>query len=1532
MGILDKEAYWGKMMYAEERNAKSREKGAENGLTDEQADALESMARARHNMHTNIDSLVSSSENRDCERDLIRANAKLREAGLPTVSSIPLDEDDYINIDSFDIIMYDTDIAKEEYGMPDKYENEEAWQEWYDRMYGRLYDKWEAINDKIENYLGEIDEKYGTSYRPTGATRFSIVQETKETDISFSLTDDFVNEQFNEQLVKLTEKNANSTMFRLGYPSVVLQSAGIPNKELRLYGNKLLKKAERHGFDVKDLVNLPTSMQMPMFVFKGNHSDSFSIIAELKIKDKNVLVAIERNKNGEVDFNLISSVYGKNGGGIVYWINNGKALYINKEKALAWQAALAPIASATLKQELISATKIIKDFHNPAIKEEKNNIQKQVLSGNELKESEKADEEKLEKLVSLLKKTGFADVKTGEDFYIKLSEITGDERYWINQRVYSDESRWDNSGYSERNDGSKASVNAISAEEDGTFSAGNFIKKYGVSKTNFEILTALKLIKNTEWHHTRKSFKETEFYSWADSTKADGKVEYDMNGQVVNDEDIDFTPLSEIYQEHKKELTKLAKEYTEKNWEYQRPKEEKEIPTFEEYAQKIGMENSPLTEEEEKKRRDSHWYISDNLVDELSSYERRIRHEEVDEHYQKIRQERADIYIEANRERLLEEYNATYKDDMAYNAEIKAYNKGVEESNSLSNGKEKVLLRIAEIFEMNEDKAKLNVKIYSRIKQAAIRHKAREEWVESQEKELNKTIVKKDNELQAWLQKQVKEGKVKYQSRITRYPDNFIETKKEKYGKYGWYDASKTIGGQEYYSGYEFESEKLYKEYRRRFRAIIDIKVKAKDKILEEANVRFMIDNNKKKYYGKEEIEQQALRELADELNVEGKFKNILYAMNRDFVAMDNYGLHSRDIFLNIAQEINEETKERFKNSIREDIERGRYAEYLPDNNAKNIEELKNELIDRIVFSPVDYRGAIDIRNDIRLEVEREKLINRNYNTNEKIQIMRDYMTFHRNNPYFERFLQKTKEITNNVRFNLPNGIVYGFVTGDTVYLNPEKQSLNTPIHEFGHLWVSQIKKYFPDLWEKGKELFLQSNYLRVVQEDPNYRHLDLDGQVDEAMARAIGDNGEKELNKTLFEKISNWISNVWKHIGSKFGIENLTSKQIQNLSLQDFTNIATSELLSGRNLTKRVNKQKEIETTTERYQIAYHGSPHSFDTFENNYQYIIEREALIRLAKELHKDDFESILCDMYEDLIPIYVCNEDSYDSYDYHRIDYRISSNIEEEIKKVIVKNIDDGKYEYEYNKFIDDYKKEYNKEYNESIDENYLKDLFADVIAANPYAYGVKHICDNIREKVLKEEVLSINYDIYTQADILQLYIKKLSPDFICKRLEELKNEVTIDVSEKILMKEFNLDRQIDIAMTKAIGAVEQYQINTEEKKEKPNKVECSIKCEIGDKLTKNYYNNRVVGSSEKLSAVDIFTFLQQTKEKGRAFLNNIVSEATGNRLDDVRLTTKNVVERIINPMTEKQQFAVKEAMVRYVEQKQERKQSRQKIRL
>ena len=196
-----------------------------------------------------------------------------------------------------------------------------------------------------------------------------------------------------------------------------------------------------------------------------------------------------------------------------------------------------------------------------------------------------------------------------------------------------------------------------------------------------------------------------------------------------------------------------------------------------------------------------------------------------------------------------------------------------------------------------------------------------------------------------------------------------------------------------------------------------------------------------------------------------------------------------------------------------------------------------------------------------------------------------DEETFFHTDVFITSFPAQIKSATDNIgtfdgenediRYMRPNGTVLGFVKGNTIYLNPDEVSLNTPIHEFGHLWVSQVKGHFPELWERGKELFLESDYLRKVQADPNYQHLDLDGQIDEAMARAIGDRGEQELDKTLLEKILDWIAEVWDKIGGVFGIENLTSEQISDLTLQDFTDMATSELLSGQNLTERVNDNR---------------------------------------------------------------------------------------------------------------------------------------------------------------------------------------------------------------------------------------------------------------------------------------------------------------------------------------------------------------------
>ena len=180
-----------------------------------------------------------------------------------------------------------------------------------------------------------------------------------------------VNEQFNRELAELTEENAQSKRLKLGYPSPMLSAAGVPDKPIILYGNKLLKKAKLHNFDVKELHNLPLAMQNPIAVFEGSHPNSFATLLEIKLGGHNTLASIEVNKKGEADFNFISSLFGKESKGVTKWILDGKLLSVDKEKAQSYISASALNADATYKNELSSAAKIVKDFVNPNIDEEK---------------------------------------------------------------------------------------------------------------------------------------------------------------------------------------------------------------------------------------------------------------------------------------------------------------------------------------------------------------------------------------------------------------------------------------------------------------------------------------------------------------------------------------------------------------------------------------------------------------------------------------------------------------------------------------------------------------------------------------------------------------------------------------------------------------------------------------------------------------------------------------------------------------------------------------------------------------------------------------------------------------------------------------------------------------------------------------------------------------------------------------------------------------------------------------------------------
>lgn len=201
------------------------------------------------------------------------------------------------------------------------------------------------------------------------------------------------NARFNEQLERLTPENADSTILDVGAPSPVMLAVGMPDRPLRLYGNKLLAKAAKHGYDSIDLRNLPEAIEQPVALFKGRYDGAFAILTELRIGADNALATVDVNKGSELNVNILTSVYGKGRDRIARWIEAGKMLYADKKKVLDYLIPPAPMAgdpnNAGLSSEKIvdrtgpsapiadaalnrrsSAAKVVTNFENPKIEPE----------------------------------------------------------------------------------------------------------------------------------------------------------------------------------------------------------------------------------------------------------------------------------------------------------------------------------------------------------------------------------------------------------------------------------------------------------------------------------------------------------------------------------------------------------------------------------------------------------------------------------------------------------------------------------------------------------------------------------------------------------------------------------------------------------------------------------------------------------------------------------------------------------------------------------------------------------------------------------------------------------------------------------------------------------------------------------------------------------------------------------------------------------------------------------------------------------
>ena len=173
------------------------------------------------------------------------------------------------------------------------------------------------------------------------------------------------------------------------------------------------------------------------------------------------------------------------------------------------------------------------------------------------------------------------------------------------------------------------------------------------------------------------------------------------------------------------------------------------------------------------------------------------------------------------------------------------------------------------------------------------------------------------------------------------------------------------------------------------------------------------------------------------------------------------------------------------------------------------------------------------------------------------------------------------------VREHLVDGVpVLGLTKDGKIYINPSQPSINTPIHEFGHIWTDMLRSS-----AEGRKLLAKG--LSMVDSDPKayeaakrkYAEYDADGNItneelvrEEALVSMIAAKGEGIVDAAQKSDFKNWLKGVMEYVKKNFKgtfkaigtgkdkkIKSLIDeKMIDELSLDGFLNMAIADLLSG--------------------------------------------------------------------------------------------------------------------------------------------------------------------------------------------------------------------------------------------------------------------------------------------------------------------------------------------------------------------------------
>ncbi len=123
------------------------------------------------------------------------------------------------------------------------------------------------------------------------------------------------------------------------------------------------------------------------------------------------------------------------------------------------------------------------------------------------------------------------------------------------------------------------------------------------------------------------------------------------------------------------------------------------------------------------------------------------------------------------------------------------------------------------------------------------------------------------------------------------------------------------------------------------------------------------------------------------------------------------------------------------------------------------------------------------------------------------------------------------------------------------IYINPDRVTRDTPIHEFGHVWVGALKDKRPDLYDRGLSLVEGTPYLDEAKKSG------ATNPAVEALVQAIGEKGASIESQAQRDNFLEWLNSLWEEVKALFEVDG----DIENMTLDEFTQLAATDLLSGK-------------------------------------------------------------------------------------------------------------------------------------------------------------------------------------------------------------------------------------------------------------------------------------------------------------------------------------------------------------------------------